>query len=167
MTAILARQHAPAPAAIAGWTVLAIGAVHLALPQRDVRQIDLASDLKESAAGEGWEIGWLIRKNGASWPAYSFTESLRLERPASAGRKLCVFVGKPGDRVRGILCNRVWSFAADADLVIEAAPGCMTGVRSPATGLAQFEDTVALVTDRATLAAYLDFLLEPAHGEHG
>jgi hypothetical protein len=61
----------------------------------------------------------------------------------------------------------VWSFAADADLVIEAAPGCMTGVRSPATGLAQFEDTVALVTDRATLAAYLDFLLEPAHGEHG
>src|SRR3990172_6916027 len=37
---------------IAGWAVLAIGAVRLALPQRDVRQIDLAADLKESAAGE-------------------------------------------------------------------------------------------------------------------
>lgn len=184
---------------IAGWVVLAIGAVHLALPQRDVRQIELASDLKESAAGEGREIGWFMRKNGPSWPAYSFDESLRLERPASAGRKLCVFmgetangriittgrtseasrasdsargprldpIGEQDDAVRGVLCNRVWSLAADTDLGIEAVPGCMTGVRSPATGFSQFEGSVALVTERAALAAYLDFLLEPEHGEHG
>lgn len=167
MSAMPARHYAPAPAAIAGWTVLAIGAVRLALPQRDVRQIELATDLKNSAAGESREIGWFIRKNGASWPAYSFDESLRFERPASAGRKLCVFMGERDDAVRGVLCNRVWSFEADADLRIEAVPGCMTGMRSPATGLAQFEGTAALVTDRVALAAYLDLLLEPAHDEHG
>jgi hypothetical protein len=170
---------------IAGWIVLAIGAVRLALPQRDVRQIELAADLKDSAAGEGREIGWFIRKNGPSWPAYSLDESLRLERPPSAGRKLCVFMGETAngpslargprldpigeqeDAVRGVLCNRVWSLAADTDLGIEAVPGCMTGMRSLATGLSQFEGTAALVTDRAALAAYLDFLLEPEHGEHG
>ncbi len=147
--------------------MLAIGAVRLALPQRDARQIELASDLKESAAGEEREIGWFIRKNGPSWPAYSLDESLRLERPASAGRKLCVFLDVGEDAARGMLCNRVWSLAADADLGIEAVPRCMTGVRSPAVGLAQFDGTAALVTDRTTLISYLDFLLEVGHGEHG
>jgi hypothetical protein len=42
----------------------------------------------------------------------------------------------------------------------------MTGVPTPATGLAQFEGTAALVTDRTALAAYLNFLLEPGHAEH-
>jgi hypothetical protein len=147
---------------IAGWAVLAIGAVRLALRQRDVRQIDLVADLKLSAAGEGPEVGWLIRKSGASWPAYCLDEALALERPAPADRHLCVFFG--ADEVRGILCNQVWSLAADGDLVAEPLPGCMSGPRSPATGLARFEDGVALVTDAPALASYLVDLAETEHG---
>jgi hypothetical protein len=151
---------------ISGWVVLAIGALRLALPQRDVRQIEPAADLKESAAGEGLEVGWFLRDGTRSWPAYGLDEQLRLERPAAPARRLCVFTATD-DEVRGIVCNRVWSLAADADLGVEPVPGCMIGPRSPATGLARFDDGVALVSDGAALAAYLAFLMEPARDRHG
>jgi hypothetical protein len=148
---------------IAGWAVLAVGTVRLALPQRDVRQINLVGDLEMPAAGDGLEVGWRIRDDGRSWPAYSLDTRLRLESPAPAQRRLCVFFG-PGDDVRGVLCDRVWSLAADGDLVIEPLPGCFAGARSPAIGLAQFEKQVALVTDCGALTAYLAEIQEAGHG---
>ena len=166
MSAQPAPRFAPPTAAIAGWVVLAIGALRLALPQRDVRQIEPAADLKESAAGEQLEIGWFLRDGARSWPAYGLDEQLHLERPAAPGRRLCVFTGAR-DEVRGIVCNRVWSLAADADLGVEPVPRCMIGPRSPATGLAQFEGGAALVTNGTALAAYLAFLMEAARDGHG
>lgn len=139
---------------VAGWAVLAVGTLRLALPQRDVRQIDLVGDLQAPAAGGGPEIGRRIRDGGRPWPAYCLDAHLRLQLPAPAQRRICVFFGLE-DGVRGILCDRVWSLAADADLVIEPLPGCFEGARSPATGLARFEQHVVLVTDGGALAAYL------------
>jgi hypothetical protein len=165
MPAQPAARLAASPATIHGWVVLAIGVLRLALPQHDVRQLEPVSDLKESAAGETDEVGWFLRDGARSWPAYGLDEQLRLERPAAPGRRLCVFIGAE-DAVRGIVCNRVWSLAADADLGVEPLPGCMRGPRSPAIGLARFEDGVALVTDATALAAYLDFLKKPAHDGH-
>lgn len=159
MSAQPAPRFATSKAAIAGWVVLAIGALRLALPQRDVHQIEPVADLKESGAGEGLEVGWFLNDGAPSWPAYGLDEQLRLERPSAPERRLCVFTGAR-DEVRGIVCNRVWSLAADADLATEPVPGCMVGPRSPATGLAQFEGGVALVTDAAALAAYLAHLME-------
>jgi len=148
---------------IAGWAVLAIGKVRLALPQREVRQIDLAADLKVSAAGEGPESGWLIRDDAPSWPAYCLDEALVFERPAPVERKLCVFL-KLGEEARGILCDHVWSLATDTDLVPEPMPGCMGGPRTPATGLAHFEGGVTLVTGAAALDSYFTDLKETEHG---
>jgi hypothetical protein len=139
---------------IAGWVVLKIGSVRLALRQCDVRQVDLVTDLKVSAAGEGPAIGWLIREAGPSWPAYCLDEALAFDQSPPPDRHLCVFFGTE-DHVQGILCDHIWSLPADWDLVTEPLPGCLIGPRSPATRLARFGKDVTLVTEGAALSAYL------------
>jgi hypothetical protein len=154
VAAPLERDVASDSARIAGWLVLAIGDLRLALPQGEARQIELASDL-DAQDGDRPEAGWLPRRTGAPWPAYNLDAALRAQRPAPAGRRLCVFFGTHED-VRGVLCDRVWPLAADADLQGEPMPGCMTGPLSPAAGLARFQGGVTLVTSAAALRAYLD-----------
>ena len=141
----------------AGWLVLAIGELRLALPQVDARQIELASDL-EAPDGDGGEAGWLRRRGGARWPAYSLDPGLRPQRPAPAGQRLCVFFGTRED-TRGLLCDRVWPLAEDDELRYEPLPACMNGARSPAAGLARFQEGVVMVTSAAALGAYLDALV--------
>jgi hypothetical protein len=145
-----------APAA--GWLVLAIGELRLALPQSEARQIELASDLG-AGKSEGLEAGWLRRRSGHSWPAYNFDPSLRLQRPVPAGRRLCVFFGTR-ENARGILCDRVWPLESDADLRCEPLPGCMRGSLSPAAGFARFQDGVAVTTSAGALGGFLDSLFD-------
>jgi hypothetical protein len=164
VSAALKFDPASAAVPVEGWLVLAIEELRLALPQSEALQIELATDLKVTDA-EGQEAGWLPRRTGKSWPAYCLDSALRVQRPAPAGRRLCVFLGTQDD-TRGILCDRVWPLAADADLRAEPPPGCMNGPRSPATGLARFQDGVAVVTSAAALKVYLDFLAEEEHGKH-
>src|SRR5262245_41655543 len=142
----------------AGWLVMSIGQLRLALPQREAFQIELAADLETSAL-QGQEVGRFRRRTGEPWAAYSLDPDLRVERPAPAERHLCVFFGTR-QAARGILCSRVSSLAADGDLRVEPQPGCMAGPRSPAIGLARLEDGVAVVTSAAALDAYLDYLEE-------
>lgn len=146
----------PSAARVGGWLVLAIAELRLALPQSEARQIELASDL-QTEDGDRPEAGWLPRRTGAAWPAYNLDPELRIQRPAPAGRRLCVFFGTRDD-ARGILCDRVWPLAADADLRAEPLAGCMTGPLSPVAGLARFQDGVAVLTRAAALRAYLESL---------
>jgi hypothetical protein len=143
---------------IAGWLVLAIGELRLALPQGDARQIELASDL-DLQDGDGGEVGWLLGRGEARWPAYNLDAGLRVQRPAAAERRLCVFFGARED-TRGLLCDRVWSLASDDDLHHAPLPGCMTGPLSPASGIARFQDGVAVVTSAGALGAYLNSVLD-------
>src|SRR5262245_1367011 len=140
----------------AGWLVLAIGELRLALPQVDARQIELASDL-EAPDGDGGEAGWLRRRGGVRWPAYSLDPGLRPQRTAPAGQRLCVFFGTRED-TRGLMCDRVWPLASDDDLRHEPLPVCMAGPVSPVAGLGKFQDGVAVVTSAAALRTYLDSL---------
>ena len=164
MSAALKPDPASAAVPVEGWLVLAIEELRLALPQSEALQIELAFDLKSADEG-GQEVGRLSRRIGKSWPAYCLDSALRVQRPAPAERRLCVFLGTQVD-TRGILCDRVWPLAADADLRPEPPPGCMNGPRSPTIGLARFQDGVAVVTSAAELKAYLDFLAEEEHGKH-
>lgn len=157
MAAPVKPDSASGAARVSGWLVLAIGELRLALPQAEARQIDLASDL-DVRDRDGREAGWLPRRTGAPWPAYNLDTGLRAERTAPLGRHLCVFFGTQD--ARGILCDRVWSLAADADLRCEPLPGCMTGSLSPAAGLARFQDGVAVVTSATALGAYIDALVD-------
>jgi hypothetical protein len=165
MPATLKADPARAAVPVEGWLVLAIGELRLALPQSEALQIELASDLEEADPGAP-QLGWRARRTGGPWPAYCLDPALRLQRPAPPERHLCVFFGTQDD-ARGILCDRVWPLAADADLRAEPLPGCMSGSRSPATGLARFQDGVVVVTSAAALKGNLDSIAEDEHGRRG
>ncbi len=151
---------APAARPAAGWMVLAIENLRMALPQRDVRQIEIAADLELSVAGEAREAGWLLREDGKYWPAYCLDGTLRLLWPVPASRRVCVLINDK-DGMCGLLCDRVWSFAADGDLGVEPAPGCMAAPRSPIVGYARFQSGIAVVTNAIDLAAYLHTASQP------
>jgi|GEM_PF-1472588 len=152
------------PVTAAGWVVLAIDKLWLALPQRDVRQFELASDMAAPADSAGPEAGRFIGRRGESWPVYSLDESLQLQRMVPAARHICAFFETEGE-TRGVLCDRVWTLAREIELTVEPVPGCMAGPPSPSTGLAQFQDRIALVTGRAALTSYIAHLLEQSHVE--
>ncbi len=152
------------PAIVPGWAVLAMGELWLALPQRDVRQFELASDLEAPGASLAQAAGQFMAGNDQSWPVYSLDGLLQLQRAVPEARRICVFY-ETEDQTRGLLCDRVWSLAEDADLIVEPMPGCMKGPPSPATGLAQFRDHIAIVTNRGALSAYLAYLLEQDYVE--
>ncbi len=147
---------------VPGWAVLVIDELYLVLPQRDVRQFGLASDLEAPGAELAQAGGQFPAGRGESWPVYSLDGSLQLQRATSEVRTVCVFF-EAGGQTRGLLCDRLWSLAEDTDLAVEPMPGCAKGPPSPATGLAQFRDRIAMVTDRAALSSYLAYLLDQNH----
>ncbi len=155
----------PATPTVAGWVVLAIGALRLAVPQGDIRRIELVGDLSLPETAAGVEIGWLLNNDAAAWPAYSLDERLALERSVPSVRRLCVFLGT-GAAVRGVLCDHVWSLAADNDLTPEPLAGCFNGPRSPVMGLARFETSVALISSGRALTEYLIDISEIEHGRN-
>ena len=189
--AVVVHDAPPVARPIAGWMVLAIDGLRLALPQRDVRLIELLTDLAPSIAGDvqggtrvavapfgeangarrtatatgELEIGWLSRKEGEPWPVYCLDGGLRLQYPVPPVRRMCVFIEAQGD-VTGIACDRVQLLATDADLTVEPVPGCMTGIPSPITGFARHQGGVTVVVTATALAGYLAFLQEQGHGTH-
>ncbi len=154
------------PGVVSGWTVLSIDELRLALPQRDLLQFELAADLRAPGADLAPAAGRFVTGSEESWPVYRLDESLQLRPTRSGARGLCVFFEDEG-RTRGLLCDRVWALDEDAALVVEPVPGCLRGPPSPATGLAQFQGRIAVVTGRAAISAYLAHLLEQADVEHG
>ena len=159
------RDAVPEALRAAGWLVLTIDSLRLALPQRDVRLIELVADLQPVAAEGEPAIGRLLHEDADPWPAYCLDGELHLQRPVPAVRRICVFI-EAGDHVTGIACDRVQSLATDAELTVEPVPGCMTGIRSPITGFARYQAEITAVLDAAALAAYLAFLQGHGHAAH-
>lgn len=146
-----------------GWLVLAIDNLYLVLPQHEVRQIELLSDIDAATPGASPAIGWLARDDGDRWPAYGLDGTLHRQHAAATARRVCVFLAD-ADRVFGIACDHVWSLAGDADIRPEPLPGCMTGRRSPITGFARYRDGIAAVTRAAALREFLASDTESGHG---
>lgn len=154
MNAPATTLAAPAHATASGWLVLAFDTLQLTLPQRSVRQVELASDLQPEVSDAAATAGWLLHPDGQSWPAYCLDGALRPLQPAPESRRLCVFF-ETGDTVCGLLCDRVSSLATDAELTVEPLPGCMTGLSSPVTGVARLRDGITAVTSATALLDYL------------
>lgn len=145
-----------------GWLVLALDGLRLALPQREIRLIALTGDLTAPERDTAPEVGTLARADGLRWPAFSLDGTLALEPRPSRTRRSCVFFETNG-AVRGLVCDRLWSLATDAELTAEPVPGCLRVRRSPITGFGRYRDGLVAVTRAADLASYLDFLLEDRH----
>lgn len=160
---VQARSRVAPENAADGWLLLAIDGLRLALPQREIRLIALAGSLTTPAHHDTPEIGMLVREDGTPWPVYALDGALALEGRDSNTRRHCVFF-ESGGVVLGLLCDRLWSLAADARLLPEPVPGCLRVRRSPITGFARHRDGLVAVTGAADLASYLDFLMESRHG---
>jgi hypothetical protein len=152
-----------APAVATGWLVLTLDALQLSLPQRSVRQIELIGDLRPADGLAPGPAAWLERADGRSWPAYCLDGALDPVTRVPDTRRVAVFFDA-GDAVCGLLCDRVTSFASDAELAVEPLPGCMTGLPSPLTGVAHLGDGIVAVTDGAALFTYLTGAAEADRG---
>ena len=144
---------------VAGWAVLTLDGLRLALPQRDMVTLELSSVLAANPLGNV-EIGTFAQKN-RTWPAYALDAALALQA-AGVTRRLCAFF-KTAGQVRGLLCDAFSLLPADGDLVAEPLPGCMVQTYSPITGYALRENQVIAATSAQTLGAYLEHLLEKRH----
>ncbi len=136
--------------------MLTLDCLRLALPQRDMVTLELASVLVINPLGNV-EVGTFAQKN-STWSAYALDAALALQT-AGVTRRLCAFFNIAG-QVRGLLCDAFSLLSADSDLVAEALPGCMTQTHSPITGYALRENQVIAATSAQKLGTYLEHLLE-------
>jgi len=147
----------------AGWLVLAIDDLRLALPQTDVRQVTLASDLEGVEGDESRGLRRLKRPRGKPWLACHLDHNLRPERSPGA-RRLCVFFGA-SDGVLGLLCTHTWLLAAASDLRVEPVPRCLIEGPTPIIGMAFFQEAMAVVSDGRRLGDYLTSLRVSVDGD--
>lgn len=145
-----------APVRVSGWAVLTLDGLRLALPQRDIVTLELASGLMVSPVGNV-EVGTFVQNN-STWPVYALDAALTLQA-AGVTRRLCAFFQSSGP-VQGILCDAFILLPSDGDLVAEALPGCMVHPHSPITSYALREHQMIAATTAQRLGIYLEHLME-------
>lgn len=156
------EPHA-APAAVTGWAVLTLDGLRLALPQRDMVTLELASVLQMNPPGRV-EVGRFVQKN-RTWSVYALDAALALQT-AGVTQRLCAFF-KTAGQVRGLLCDTFSLLPQDDDLIAEPQPGCMAQVFSPLDGYVLRENQMVATTSAQRLGAYLEHLLEARHAAAG
>jgi hypothetical protein len=134
----------------AGYVALAIGPIELALGQGDVRALESALDVYQSADGEA--TGFLDVA-GQRYGVYAVDDALDLLRAPPAQRRVCVLLEHRSARI-GLLADRVESVPAEA-LRLEPLAPCMRSADSPLEALAVHGSRVLLMTTSEQLCAWL------------
>lgn len=160
-TAKRVTPAAPMPAALAGWALLAMDGVTLALPQKEIAAIELISALQPPRADAGHEIGWLAQ-GAEHWPVYCLNRRFALAPALAQAARVCVLL-RAGERTLGLAGTQVSLLAADAELSVESLPACLTQPGSPLIGLALHRDGIVMSVRVRALADFLN-PLEAAHG---
>lgn len=137
---------------VPGWLVLSIDKVRVALPQKDVKTIELVSALDVAVEGE-MEAGWL-EQDGKMWPAYGVDEQLNLRPEVPKTRRFCVML-REGDKLIGFLADQVRLLPADEDIAVSDLPGCLIVEDSPLGGLSLLDGDVVAAMRPGALAPYL------------
>jgi hypothetical protein len=156
MSALAARAalqgSAPVSATLAGWALLAVDGLALALPQRDIVTIELVSALQPAQDG-GQEIGWFA-KGTQRWPVYCLDRRFAPVAALEQAARVCVLFRSEG-RTLGLAGAQVSLLAADADLDVRPLPACLTRPGSPLVGLALHRDATVSVVQAQALGRYL------------
>lgn len=140
---------------VPGWVLLSLDSLTLALPQKDVKLIELFSALQVAVEGEA-EAGW-YRKGNEIWPSYCLDHRLILQPHKARSRRFCVFFEVAGETT-GILCDMVKLLPSDDDLEVQRVPRCIANPRSPILSISLFDEVVVAVTRGASLTSYLSQL---------
>lgn len=164
MSAAAQRAPRPDPAPVsvtlAGWALLTMDGVTLALPQRSIATIELTAALQPAEDG-GNEIGRFAHET-ERWPVYCLDRHFALKPAREETTRVCVLF-RAGGRTLGLAGAQVSLLAADADLTVPPLPTCLTQPGSPVVGLALHRDRIVAVTHAQALAEYLNSP-EIAHG---
>src|SRR5712671_2309292 len=140
-----APRQAPAPVSVtlAGWALLTMDGLRLALPQKYIVSIELVSALQPARNG-GNEIGW-FEQDAQRWPVYCLDRRFAPAPALGATARVCVLF-RSDERTLGLAGTQVSLLAADADLSVPPLPACLTRPGSPLIGLALHRQaTVAVV----------------------
>lgn len=137
---------------VPGWLVLSIDNMRLAVPQKDVKTVELASTLDVAVEGEA-EAGWL-EQDGKMWPVYGVDEYLSLQAVVPRSRRFCIML-HTGDKLVGFLCDQVRMLPSDNDLNLQDMPGCLVNDSSPLRWISLFEGKVVAVAKSGGLTAYM------------
>lgn len=177
---VAVTHAAPAPLTLAGWALLTMDGVTLALPQKDIVTIELVSALQPVQDG-GNEIGWFAQ-DAQRWPVYCLDRGFALAPTLAPAVRVCVLFrcnsytpplpalspsvrGNVNElRTLGLAGTQVSLLAADADLSVPPLPTCLARPGSPLAGLALHRDAIVAVVHAQPLGLYLSTLLEAAQG---
>jgi len=156
---------AATPTALAGWALLSMDGLMLALPQKDIVSIVLTADLQpapeatlEPATGSDRAIGWL-KQDAQYWPVYCLDRHLAVSTLIGAAR---VLLFRSGERILGLVGTQVSLLANDADIVAPPLHACLKRPGSPLVGLALRNNAIVTVINAQMLGRYI-LSLETVH----
>jgi chemotaxis signal transduction protein len=138
--------------------VLAIDNLRLILPQADIRTVESVSDI-ELADKMPRSAGW-IKYLGQRWPVVCFSDELTFLDQVPSPRRACVMLAFNGAYL-GLLCD-------DARVLVNfshqsfAVPASMRMHASPLTGLFQYEQGLACLSDASHIHSYVNHYLNLA-----
>ncbi len=135
-----------------GWLVLSIDSVRLAVSQKDVKTIELASRL-DVAVDDEMEAGWL-EQDGKMWPVYSVDANLALQVRTPHPRRFCVML-YAGEKLIGFLCDEVRMLPSDGDLDLQMMPECLADPHSALQRVALLDGEIVIAAGNGALARYL------------
>lgn len=135
--------------------VLSIDKLRLIVPQTDIRTVESISDV-DAADKMPKSAGW-ISYLGQAWPVICISDELAPLDEVPAPRRACVMLAYEGAYF-GLLCD-------DARVLVNfsrqsfAVPAVMRAHASPLTGLIEYEQGLACLSDASHLHAYLNTYL--------
>jgi chemotaxis signal transduction protein len=137
---------------VSGWLVLTIDNLELAIPQCDVKSVELRSILDVAVDGEA-EAGWL-EQDDKTWPVYGVNNRLNLITKVPHSRRFCILLYVE-DKYIGFLCDQVRILPSDDDLDLQAMPECLISGNSPLKWVTLLDKNVVVVVEKNGLPGYL------------
>lgn len=132
--------------------ILAIGELRLILPQADIRTVESISDVATTDKMPK-SVGW-IKYQGQRWPVVCLSDDLTILDAVPGTRRACVMLALNGAYL-GLLCD-------DARVLVNfsqqsfAVPPSMQAHASPLTGLIQYEQGLACLSDARHLHTFVN-----------
>ena len=155
------RNAAAVSATLAGWALLTMDGVQLAVPQKDIVTIGLVMDLQFAQQDGGKEIGWFVQ-HAERWPVYCLDRHFVLAPMLAKVARVCMLF-RSADHTFGLAGTQVLLLANDDDLVVQPLPACLARLGSPLNGLALHRNEIVMSARGSALTDLLIYL-ESSHG---
>ena len=149
--ALSTPRNSPVPgsSAIAGWALLIMDGLTIAVAQKDIVTIEIVSSLRPTEQDDN-KIGWFVANGLDRWPVYCLNRYFAT-MPALAQSSRVFILMRSKDHTFGLAGTQVSLLADDADLLVTPLPVCLASPGSPLIGLALYRDGVVAVIQAETI----------------